>query len=69
MKLHFDLDFKDLEGNILDEYTFAGVTIHDVSITRDSTRMICVASSSPQTDTNLAEIGTVDRKEEMIMGE
>ncbi|KLO19357.1 WD40 repeat-like protein [Schizopora paradoxa] len=56
----------DLEGNVLDDYPFARVTIHDVAVTKDSTRMICVASSTPQPDPDSPEV-VVDRKEEMIL--
>jgi len=55
----------DLEGKILDEYPFIRHTIHDVAITKDSTRMICVASSSSQVDSELGD--ALHRKQEMIM--
>ncbi|KAI0074084.1 WD40 repeat-like protein [Panus rudis PR-1116 ss-1] len=34
----------DLNGNILDQYKFERLSVHDVAVTQDSRRMLCVAS-------------------------
>ncbi len=61
--------FKDLEGHVLDQFTVPDAVIHDVVITKDSTRIICVATSSPRTSADDSEVDIVYRKEEVIMGE
>jgi len=53
-------------GDILDEYDFENTTIHDVAITPDAVRMICVATLAHQADGARGSV-LQDRKEEMIM--
>ncbi len=71
-----DITLKDIYGKVLDEYyPFEDTTIHDVAVTPDSARMICVATRIPHADYNDDGVASgaspvpVDRKEEMILGE
>jgi len=60
-----DIRKLDLEGNILDLFSIRDTTIHDVVVTKDSARIICVATSAPHLSSDAG--GAVDRKEEVIM--
>ncbi|KLO19364.1 WD40 repeat-like protein [Schizopora paradoxa] len=67
----------NIYGEIEDEYVFEDITIHDAAVTPDSSRMICVATRTPHSESSICtsppEVGNicapipVDRNEEMIL--
>ena len=56
---------QDVEGNLLDTFPFKHASIHDVAITPDAKRMICVASG---TYTSKCKERALDRMQEIIFG-
>lgn len=73
------ITLKNIYGDLVDEYLFEDITIHDAAVTPDSTRMICAATRTPHAESHLCTSLSggstacapvpVDRNEEMILRE